>query len=190
MDLDLETVQLECEEAMDKAVEFLTHELRSIRTGRATTGLIEHVKVDAYGSLQDLKNMAGLSTPEATQILVKPFDPSTVNSIVKAIEAADLGLNPQSDGKQVRVPVPALSGERRKHLAGQVKSMGEQAKVTLRNARRDANKHLDQISKDKSASVSEDTVKDAKDDIQNKIKAHEATIESLVKNRSAEIMQV
>jgi len=190
MDLDPDTVLLECDESMDKALEYLKHELRGVRTGRASVGLVEHVKVDAYGSSQDLRNLAALSAPDAAQILIKPFDPGTVNAIVKAIEVADLGLNPQSDGKAVRVPVPPLSGERRKQLAGQVKSMGENAKVAVRNARRDANKHLDQLSRDKSQGYSEDEIKSAKDDIQEKTKKHEEMIDQLVKAKAEEILEV
>lgn len=190
MELDLDTVMLECDGAMDKAIDYLKHELRGIRTGRASAGLIESVRVEAYGTQQDLRNLAVLSTPEPTQIMVKPFDPSTVGAIVKAIEAADLGLNPQSDGKVIRVPVPALSGERRKHLASQVKSMGEQAKVTIRNARRDTNKHLDQLGKDKSLGYSEDQIKDAKTATQEKTKKHEKSIDEMVSKKSAEIMTV
>ncbi len=190
MELDLDTVMLECDEAMDKAIDYLKHELRGIRTGRASSGLIEGVRVEAYGTQQELRNIAALSTPEPTQILVKPFDPTTIGAIVKGIEAADLGLNPQSDGKAVRVPIPALSGDRRKQLAGQVKSMGEDAKVAIRNSRRDANKHLDQLGKDKSKGHSEDEIKGSKTEIQDKTKAHEKTIDDLVKNKSEEILTI
>jgi len=190
MELDMDTILLECDEAMNSAVNHLKHELRSIRTGRASVGLVENVKVEAYGSTQELRNMAGLSAPEPTQIIVKPFDPGTVSAIVKAIEMADLGLNPQSDGTVIRVPVPPLSGDRRKHLATQVKSTGETAKVSIRNARRDANKHLDQIGKDKSLGYSEDQIKDAKEGIQKDTKQHEETIDRLVKTKSEEIMEL
>jgi len=188
MDLDMDTILLECDETMDNALKHLRHEFRGIRTGRASVGLVEGVRVEAYGSTQELRNLAALSAPEPTQILVKPFDPGTVGTIVKAIEIADLGLNPQSDGKVIRVPVPPLSGERRKQLAAQVKSLGEQAKVSIRNARRDANKHLDQLGKDKSLGYSEDQIKNAKSDIQEKTKKHEETIDELVKTKSAEIL--
>ncbi len=190
MELDLDTILLECEEAMDNALKHLKHELRGIRTGHASVGLVENVRVEAYGTTQELRNMAALSAPEPTQIIVKPFDPGTVSAIVKAIEVADLGLNPQSDGKVIRVPIPPLSGDRRKQLASQAKSTGETAKISIRNARRDANKHLDLAGKDKTLGYSEDQIKDAKEDIQKNTKQHEETIDKLVKAKSEEIMEL
>lgn len=188
--MDVDLILLECEDHMTKAVDYLKHELRGIRTGRASTAMIEHVKVEAYGSPTDLKNLASLSVPEPTQILVKPFDPSTMTDIIKGIERADLGLNPRPEGKQIRVPVPPLSGERRRQLAGQVKSMGEAAKVAIRNARRDANKHVDQAEKDKASGLSEDAAKDMKDEIQELTKKYESTVDSLVEQKSREISEV
>ncbi len=188
--MDVDLILLECEDHMTKAVDYLKHELRGIRTGRASTAMIEHVKVEAYGSPTDLKNLASLSVPEPTQILVKPFDPSTMTDIIKGIERADLGLNPRPEGKQIRVPVPPLSGERRRQLAGQVKSMGEAAKVAIRNARRDANKHVDQAEKDKASGLSEDAAKDMKNEIQELTKKYESTVDSLVEQKSREISEV
>jgi len=190
VDMDPDMILLECEEHMAKAIAHLKQELRGVRTGRASTGLVEYVKVDAYGAPTDLRNVAALSTPEPTQILVKPFDPSLVGAIVKAIEKADLGLNPQSDGKAVRVPVPALSGERRQQLANQVRAMAEHAKVAIRNARRDANKHIDQAEKDKSLGLSEDQAKRMKDDVQEMTKKHENEADALVQAKIDEIMQI
>ncbi len=188
--MDVDLILLECEDHMTKAVDYLKHELRGIRTGRASTAMIEHVKVEAYGSPTDLKNLASLSVPEPTQILVKPFDPSTMTDIIKGIERADLGLNPRPEGKQIRVPVPPLSGERRRQLAGQVKSMGEAAKVAIRNARRDANRHVDQAEKDKASGLSEDAAKDMKNEIQELTKKYESTVDSLVEQKSREISEV
>lgn len=188
--MDVEMIVLECEEHMTKAIEYLKHELRGLRTGRASTAMIEHVKVDAYGSPTDLKNLAGLSTPEPNQILVKPFDPSTIQDIIKGIEKADLGLNPRSEGKQIRVPVPTLSGERRKQIAGQAKSAGEQAKIAIRNARRDANKHIDAAEKEKANGISEDMAKGFKDDVQELTKKYEAEVDALVDHKTKEISEV
>lgn len=188
--MDVDMIVLECEEHMSKAVDYLKQELRGMRTGRATTAMIEHVKVEAYGSTTDLKNLAGLSVPEPTQILVKPFDPSTVTDIIKGIERADLGLNPRPEGKQIRVPVPSLSGDRRKQLAGQCKTMGEAAKVAIRNARRDANKHIDQAEKDKANGVSEDMAKGLKNDIQELTKKYETEVDTLVDHKTKEITEV
>ncbi|MBL1218001.1 MAG: ribosome recycling factor [Planctomycetes bacterium] len=188
--MDPDMVLLECEEHMHKTIDYLKTELRGVRTGRASVGLIEHVKVDCYGSLTELRSLAALSTPEPTQIVVKPFDPGTVVNIVKAIERADLGLNPQSDGKTVRVPVPALSGERRKQLANQVRNMGETAKVSVRNSRRQANKQIDTLEKDKSQSLSEDQAKKLKDDVQELIKKIETAIDEMVTGKINEISEI
>ncbi len=188
--MDPDLVILECQELMDKAVDHLRHELRGVRTGRANAGLIEYVKVECYGSATDLKNIAAISVQDGTQLVVKPFDPGTVSDIVKGIEKAGLGLNPQSDGKSIRVPVPALSTDRRKQLAIQVKNMGEQAKVSIRNARRDANKQIDVAEKDKSVSLSEDMAKRLKDDIQEMTKNAEAEVERLTAAKAAEIMDI
>ena len=188
--MDLDEIQLTAEESMEKALEYLKTELRGIRTGRASTALVEFVKVDYYGSPTDLRQLASVSVPEPTQLLVKPFDASSIQAIVKAIQNAGLGLNPIAEGKQVRLNVPALSGDRRKQLVGSVKQMGEQAKVTLRNARRDANKHIDQAEKDKTLHISEDQSGQAKDEVQELLKKYEKEVESLVTAKSKEIQEV
>lgn len=188
--MDPEMIVLECEEHMDKSLEYLRNELRGVRTGRATTGLIEFVKVDVYGAPTELRNVAALSTPEPTQIVVKPFDPATIGDIIKGIERADLGLNPMSDGKTIRVPIPALSGDRRKQLAGQVKTLGENAKIAIRNARRESNKHVDHAEKDKDAHVSEDEAKKMKEEIQELTKKAESKIDELITSKAAEIMDL
>lgn len=186
--MDPDMVLMECEENMEKALEYLHSELRGVRTGRASISLIEFVKVDCYGSMTDLKNLASLSTPEPTQIVIKAFDPSTISAIIKGIERASLGLNPQSDGKIIRVPVPALSGERRTQLANQVKQMGENAKVSVRNCRREANKQIDHIEKDKTQGMSEDMAKSLKEEVHELIKKNEAKIDDQVTAKINEIM--
>jgi ribosome recycling factor len=188
--MDLDTIQMDAEEAMDKGVEYLKKELGGIRTGRATTGLVEFVKVEAYGAETDLRSLAMVTVPEPTQLLIKPFDPSTVSDIVKGIERAGLGLNPMKDGKTIRLNIPPLSGDRRKQLIASVKSMGEDAKITIRNARRDANKHIDAAEKDKSLHLSEDDVKAAKDEVQNLVKQYESQVEILVSEKTAQIVEV
>ncbi|MEM6333398.1 MAG: ribosome recycling factor [Planctomycetota bacterium] len=188
--MDLDTILLEAEEAMDKASTYLKSELKGVRTGRASPGLIEFVKVECYGAETDLRSVAMVQAPEATQLLVKPFDPSTTKDIAKGIEAAGLGLNPQVDGKQVRINIPPLSGERRQQLIGSVKQMGEQAKISLRNARRDANKHIDALGKDKSAGLSEDDLDATKTEVQDLLKQHESAVDDAVKAKSEEIQAV
>ncbi len=188
--IDPELIVLECEEHMTKTLDHLKHELKGVRTGRASTALLEYVKVEYFGSPTDLRSIAALSVPEPTQILIKPFDPSAMSEIIKAIEKADLGLNPRPEGKQLRVPIPPLSGDRRQKLASQVKQMGENAKIAIRNARRDANKHADMAEKDKSLGVSEDQIKKMKEDIQDLTKKFETEAEHLVDEKTREIMQV
>ncbi len=175
---------------MTKPVDYLRSELKGIRTGRASTAMLEFIKVDYYGSMTDLKSLAALSVPEATQIVIQPFDPQSVGEIKKAIENANLGLNPSVDGKVIRVNVPPLSGDRRKQLIGQVKKLGEEAKVACRNARRDANKHAETLGKDKSAGIPEDEIKTLKDEIQELLKKYEAEIDEAVAKKTEDISHV
>lgn len=188
--MDIDTIQMEAETAMDKAVDYLKSELKGVRTGRATPSLVEFVKIEAYGTESDLRSLAMVQAPEATQLVVKPFDPGTLQEIIKGIEKAGLGLNPMADGKQVRINIPSLSGDRRKQLIGSVKQMGEQAKVTIRNARRDANKHIDALEKDKNQSVSEDEIKGGKDEVQELLKTYEGQVETLVAEKTKQIEEV
>ena len=188
--MDLDEILLTGEEAMEKAVEYLKQELRGVRTGRASTALVEFVKVDYFGSPTDLRSLALISIPEPTQLLIKPFDPSTVQLCVKAIQASGLGLNPMAEGKQIRLMLPALSGERRQQLTTSVKHMGEQAKVSVRNARRDANKHLEQLKKDKSQPVSEDQIERAIAEVQELLKKYEQMVDDLIAARTKEIQEV
>ena len=176
--------------SMDKSVDYLRGELKGIRTGRASTALIEYIKVDYYGSMTDLKALAAISVHDAHQLVVQPFDPGAVGEIRKAIENAELGLNPQVDGKVIRVNVPALSGERRQQLVAQVKKLGEDTKVAVRNARRDANKHADQLAKQKDAHFSEDQIADLKDEIQSLLKKQEAEVDDTVKKKSEDVQSV
>ena len=188
--MDIDEILLECEEKMDKAVEYLTGELRGVRTGRASPALVEYVKIDYYGSMTDLRQLANITVPEPTQLLIKPYDASSVQAIAKGVQAAGLGLNPVVEGKSVRLNLPPLSGERRQQLANSVKQMGEQAKVAIRNVRRDANKHIDQLAKDKAAGVTEDDAKAAKDEVQQFTHQHEAKIDELLEAKRKEILDL
>ena len=136
-------ILLDCEEAMDKTLEHLRHELRGLRTGRATPALVENIKVDYYGTPTELRPISAISVPEATQILIKPFSPGDLKAIEKAVNDSKIGLTPHSDGKTLRLILPALSQERRQQLVGQAKGFGEEAKIRIRNSRRDANKLAD-----------------------------------------------
>jgi ribosome recycling factor len=188
--MDIDEVLLTVEDGMEKGIEYLKHEMRGIRTGRASPALVEFIKVDYYGSPTDLRSLALINVPEPTQILIKPFDASSMQLIVKAIQTSGLGLNPMTEGKQVRLTLPALSGERRQQLSGSIKQMGEQAKVTVRNARRDANKHLDLLKKDKAQHVSEDQITRAEEEIQNLLKKFEHSIEELVAAKMKEVQEI
>ncbi len=188
--MDLDEILLTTEEAMEKAVTYLKSELRGVRTGRASTALVEFIKVDYYGTQSDLRSLAMISVPEPTQLLIKPFDPSSLQAVVKAIQASGLGLNPTTEGKQIRLMLPALSGERRQQLAGSVKQMGEQAKITLRNARRDGIKHVDALKKDKAAGVSEDDIKQADEEISELLKKYEKLADEAVAAKTQEIQQI
>ncbi len=180
----------DAEDRMDKAVDHLKSELRGIRTGRASTALVDFVKVDYYGSPTDLKALASISIPEATQILIKPFDAGAVQDIKKGLEASDLGLNPQIDDKQIRINIPPLSTDRRKQLVAHAKKVAEETKVSMRNVRRDANKHADALKDSKAEHYSEDEIKTLKDEIQDVIKKHEAAVETMTAEKSKEIMEV
>lgn len=187
--MELDEILLDCEDHMDKAVDYLKGELRGVRTGRASPALVEFIKVDYYGSMTDLRQLAQITVPEPTQLLIKPFDASSAQAIAKAIQAAGLGLNPQVEAKVVRLSMPPLSVERRKQLAASLKHMGEHAKVAVRNTRRDANKHIDTAEKDKANPINEDQAKDAKDQVQKLTKKHEDLIDELVNAKHKEIME-
>lgn len=187
--MDPDTILLEAEETMTKAVEHLKKEFRGIRTGRASPALVEHVKVDYYGSTQDLKSLASISVPEPTQLLIKPFDAGSVGDIKKAIEGAGLGLNPISEGKQLRINIPPLSGDRRKQLVGQCKKLAEEAKVSLRNVRRDANKHADQL-KSGADHIPEDELEQLKTEIQDLLKKYETEVDTMTAGKCKEVETV
>lgn len=184
-------IEFETEEGMDKAVEFLKKEYRGVRTGRASPGLVENVKikVPSYGDApMELKSLATIAAPDATMLLVKPFDPSTLKDIERGLQEASLGLNPQSDGKVLRLPVPPLSGERRQQIATQVKKMAEQQKIALRNLRRDAISKID--AEKKAGDMPEDMAKRGHDDIDKLIKKYEGIIDELLKAKTKEVTEV
>ncbi|MHC4428451.1 MAG: ribosome recycling factor [Planctomycetota bacterium] len=188
--MDVNGILQDCQRKMDKSLEYFRNELRGIRTGRATTALIDYIKVDYYGSATELRELAAISVPDPTMLVVKPFDPGSQAGIVKALETADLGLNPQADGTSIRISVPPPSMERRKQLVGQVRKMSEDARVAIRNERRDANKQIDQLTKDKEANLSEDAAKTAKDKVEQLTKKHVAQIDETCEKKVKEIEEV
>jgi len=143
-----EEILFDAEERMEKAVSVFRDELRGLRTGRATPALVDMIRVEYYGSLTPLKQMAQISTPDPQQILIKPYDQSCLKDVEKAIRASDLGMSPNSDGKMIRLIVPPMSGEQRQKMVARIKKSAEEAKVACRNIRRDANKHFDQAEKE------------------------------------------
>lgn len=181
-------ILLDCEDQMEKAVDHMRHELRGVRTGRASPALVENVKVDYYGSPTDLRSIASISVPEATQILIKPFSPQDLKSIEKAINDSKLGLTPHSDGKQLRLVLPPLSQERRQQLVGQCKGYAEEAKIRIRNARRDANKVAD--TEEKGSVLTEDDAKSVKEQVQELTKSYEGKVDELIENKRKEITTV
>lgn len=185
--MNADEVLLDAEERMEKAVDKLKGDLTGIRTGRANPGMVDSLRVDAYGSPTPLKQLASVSAPEPQQLVIRPFDPSVIGDIEKAIVASDLGLAPQSDGKVVRLNIPALSGDVRKKMVARTKELTEEAKVSIRNVRRDANKHLDQLEKDKE--LSEDDRDRYKDDVQEFTKKYETQSGELAAAKEAEVTE-
>ena len=184
--MDQDEILLDAEERMEKAVDHLSSSLKGIRTGRANPGLIDSVKVDYYGSPTPLKQIANVSVPEPQQIVIRPFDTSCLGEIAKAIQNSDLGMAPNNDGRVIRLNVPPLSTERRQQLAGRVKELAEEARVSIRNIRRDANKHADQAEKDKT--MSEDDRDTTKDKIQDLTKKFEGIVNTKASNKEKEVM--
>ncbi|MHC4616753.1 MAG: ribosome recycling factor [Planctomycetota bacterium] len=176
----------ENKEKMKKAAEVLHDELKTVRTGRASTGLVENLKVDYYGTPTPLKQIATMAAPQADTIVIKPFDPSSVKDIEKAIKTSDLSLAPIVDGKLIRLNLPPLSEERRAQLVQQARQMGEQTKVSIRNIRRDANKQLEKDQKQKI--ITEDDLDKGKKQIDDITREYTDKVDEVVGHKSDEIM--
>ena len=186
--MPVESVMTTTKDSMEKALSHLQKEFRLTRTGRATPALVEGVRVNAYGAELPLKQCATISVPEARQIMLKPFDLGLLKEIEKALLASDLGVTPQNDGKIIRLTFPPLTEERRKKLAQAVKAQGEDAKVVVRNVRRDGVKGLEDLEKKKE--ITEDDLKEQKDRIQDLVKEYEKKINEEVDKKSKEIMEI
>lgn len=178
---------LEAEEKMERAVEHLKNEFRTVRTGRASAGLVEHLKVDYYGSPTELRQLATITCPESLLIVIKPYDPSGVGDIVKAIQTSDIGITPISDGKLVRLAVPPLSEERRRQIVHQLKDMSEQTRVALRNLRRDCIKAIDAELKAKT--ISEDEAKGGRDDATDLVHKYEKMVDEALQAKTKEVLE-
>ena len=184
----IDDILLDAEEQMEKAIEHLKHELRTVRTGRASPAMVESIKVEYYGTPTDMRSIAMITVPEATQILIKPFSPGDLKWIEKAINDAKLPLTPHSDGKQLRLILPAMSQETRLKMAGQVKQMAEDVKIRIRTARRDANKLID--TEQKGSVLTEDDASGGKDQVQELTKTYETKVDDMINHKVKEVMQV
>src|SRR5438105_9059257 len=158
----------DAEERMEKAVEVFRNELRGLRTGRATPALVDSIRVEYYGSPTPMKQLAQISTPDPQQIIIRPFDPSVLKDVEKAIRSSDLGMSPNNDGKMIRLTVPPMSGEQRQKMATRIKKSAEESKVACRNIRRDGNKHFDAAEKAKE--MTEDDRDKGKEEMQTLLK--------------------
>lgn len=181
-------VQTQSRARMDKTVEDLRAELASIRTGRASVNLLDHIKVDYYGTPTPVNQLATLSVPEPTLIQIQPWDVSQIGVIEKTIRASDLGLNPMNDGKLIRVPIPALTEERRRELVKHLHAVLEHHRVAVRNIRRDANEQIKRLLKDKK--ISEDEDRRAHDETQKMTDEYIKKIDDLGKAKEKDVMHV
>ncbi len=173
---------------MDKAIKHLQDMLRNVRTSQASPALVENIRVDYYGTQTPISQLASISVPEPRQLMVKPFDGSILAEMGKAIQKSDLGINPQSDGKVLRLTLPQLSGEQRKKYAVKVKEICEEARIALRNCRRDLNKLADQAKKD--SELTEDENKKLHDDIQKPLKDPEGRVDTSLEKKTKEVMEL
>ena len=181
-------ILLDAEERMEKVAQILEANLRTIRSGRASRALVEHIRVEYYGAQTPLMQLANIGVPEPQLIVIRPFDPTALAGIEKAILKSDIGITPQNDGKMIRLGIPPLSEERRKQLAAQVKGMGEETKVALRNVRRDANKTAD--NEEEQSILTEDDAFKTKEEIQELLRQFEEKVDELVKGKTKDIMTI
>jgi ribosome recycling factor len=173
---------------MDKSIEATHHEFNSIRTGRASPALLDRVSIDYYGTPTPLKSLASISAPEPRLLVVQPFDPGAIKNIERAVQESDLGLTPSNDGKVVRLPIPALTEERRKDLVKVVRRVAEDGKVAIRNVRRDVMQHLKELVVN--GDVGDDEERRAESQVQKITDDHTKSIDDLLKVKEAEIMEV
>ena len=183
---DLKGLFGEVKTRMDGQLEFVRKELAGVRTGRASTGLLDTVHVDAYGSKMPINQLAALSIPEPALMIAQPFDPSLMGAIEKAIRASDLGLNPANDGKVIRIPIPSLTEERRKELSRHVHKQAEEGRNVVRQVRRDANDRLKKLLKDHT--ISEDDERKVLDQIQKMTDEHVKMIDELQKKKDQDLL--
>ena len=183
---DLKSLNAEVKKRMDGAIEHLRRELAGLRSGRASVTLLDPVQVEAYGSLMPLNQVASLSVPEPTLIVAQPFDPSMMSAIERAIQKSNLGLNPASDGKVVRIPIPTLTEERRREMSKLVHRYAEDGRNAVRQVRRDANERLKKLLKEHK--ISEDDERRALEDVQRITDQHVTMIDEIQKKKDGELL--
>lgn len=183
-----DTILLQAEERMQKAVSALADNFSSVRTGRANAMILDRIKVDYYGVPTPINQMAAVKTPDAHLLVIEPWDKSSLGAIEQAIQKSDLGVSPSSDGAVIRLPFPTLTEERRVELVKQCKAYAEEARVAVRNARRDANSAIEKLQKD--SEISEDESKRASDDCQKLTDKYVAEVEEVFKKKEAEVMEI
>ena len=181
-------ILVETQARFDKTIQHLAHQLVAIRTGRASAALVENIRVDYYGTMTPIGQLGSISIPDPRQILIKPFDAGVLKEMGRALIKADLGAAPQDDGKMLRLELPALSGDQRKKFAGKIKELCEEARVALRNGRRDSNKLADQAKKD--GDQTEDENRKMHDDIQAMLKDYEGRVDGILDAKTKEVMDV
>ncbi len=184
----IEDLMREAEVKMDKSVEVLRQELDNIRTGRAAPSLIERVQVEYYGALTPLQQLAGINAPEARLLVVQPYDRNAIGAIEKALQKSELGLNPSNDGVVIRIPFPQLTEERRRDFAKIVKHKAEEARVSIRNIRRDELHGLEKLEKE--GELSQDDVKRAQEQLQKVTDRHVARVDEISERKEIEILEV
>ncbi len=186
--MSVKDILQDIEERMKKSVAALQQNYGTVRSGKASVQMLDGIKVDYYGTITPLSQMASISSPEAQLLVIQPWDKEAVAGILKAIQTSDLGLNPQADGQIIRIPIPALTEERRKELVKVVKKMAEEAKVAVRNIRRDGNEGLKKLEKDKE--VSEDQRADGEENVQQLTDGYIQQIDSVSDSKESEVMRV
>lgn len=181
-------VQQVLDDKMKKSISILKEELNTVRAGRANPTLLDKIMVDYYGSPTPLKNISNISVPDPRTLLISPFDPKSINDIEKAINIANLGINPSNDGKSIRLAIPVVTEERRKELIKVIKKYGEETKVAIRNERRDANDSLKKL--EKAGELTEDNLKKSMDEVQKKTDKSIKDIDLIIEDKEKEIMEV
>jgi ribosome recycling factor len=181
-------IQTKFHEKMEKSVSILKENLNTVRAGRANPALLDKVSVEYYGMPTPLKSIANISVPDPRSLLIAPFDPKSIHDIEKAIGAANIGINPANDGKVIRLQIPSLTEERRRELTKVVKKYGEEAKVAIRNERRDANEHLKKL--EKGGDLTEDDLKSEEKEVQKKTDETIKRIDEIVADKEKEILEV